>query len=299
MIHNHTLISPEAIRQPWPPAVFDKIAYYARQRSLSTADTRDRIKEDFPGLVWDERRFYNRLTEERKQIRHRDSENRVFNTMDLAAKVASLASSDANLSCRVIKTMENMFNELCDQLRVDPTSAASRVFTSSSPPTSAGGGGSVGASGASMTMTSPMSTSPGLYPSSGTSGTPQTSDHLVTYPGCIISVKSTSNQKGRPSSMSSPTADSNYGLGLGASSSLNDRKRSLSDECFTRTGLPSATASSFGSAMNAPSMMGHLDISAAAASGLGGSLSGLDPVMPGNSGLLMMQGGNCEQFSDA
>ncbi|KAG0004151.1 hypothetical protein BGZ65_000848 [Modicella reniformis] len=276
MVHNHPLISPDAIRQPWPSAVFDRIAFYAKQRNLSTSDTRDRIKEDFPDLIWDERRFYNRLTEERKQIKQRDSENRVFSTMEMAARVASLSSSDANLSCRVMSVLENVLMEICDQLRIDPAGAGSRVMAT--PPTSAGGGGSGGAS-SSMSMTSP--TSPGFCPSS--SPPQSSSDYVVTYPGCVISVKSTTNQKGRPSSISSPVVDSSYGLGLGTSL-MNDRKRSLSEDCFTRSGIPggpSTTTASFGSAMSAQ-MMGHLDMSAATTGTippLASSLPSLDPTV--------------------
>ncbi|KAF9282727.1 hypothetical protein BGZ68_005779 [Mortierella alpina] len=305
MVHNHPLISPDDIRQPWPAAVFDRIAFYANQRNLTTSETRERIKEDFPDLVWDERRFYNRLTEERKQIRLRDSESRVFSTMDLAARVASLASADATLSHRVTSSLESVLAEICEQLRIDPAGAGSRVLLTSPTSSSAGGGGgsvagisSTGTQPMNMGMTSPTATSPGICNStSSLSSSPLSpSDYVVTYPGCVISVKSTPNQKGRPSSISSPVVD--YGLGLGMSP-LNDRKRSLSDECFTRHGIggngggshhPSAAPPSFGSAMSATQMMNHLDMTAAAAvastgvNSLQGSLPGLDAsVMPGNS----------------
>ncbi|KAF8952366.1 hypothetical protein BGZ46_003501 [Entomortierella lignicola] len=290
MNHNHALISPDDIRQPWPAAVFDRIAFYANQRCLSTAETRERIKDDFPDLVWDERRFYNRLTEERKQIKLRDSEIRVFSTMDLAARVASLASADPGLSYRVTTSLENVLVEICEHLRIDPAGANSRVMPS---PSSSAGGGGLGAS-SSMNMTSPTSTSPGFSPTSSISS-PNSSDYVVTYPGCIISVKSTPNQKGRPS-ISSPVVDTSYGLGLGMSP-LNDRKRSLSEECFTRHGIgggPSAATPSFSSAMSATQMMSHLDMTAASGNvaPLQGSISSLDPsAIPGNTGLLMMQGG--------
>ncbi|KAF9909990.1 hypothetical protein EC991_007609 [Linnemannia zychae] len=278
MVHNHPLISPDDIRQPWPANVFDRIAFYANQRNLTTSETRERIKEDFPDLVWDERRFYNRLTEERKQIRLRDSESRVFSTMDLAARVASLASADPSLSYKVTSSLENVLVEICEQLRIDPAGAGSRVLTS--PPSSAGGGqpGGVGVSGlgatsgivggvgptSSMNMTSPTSASSGFCSSSSSSSPLSPSDYVVTYPGCVISVKNTPNQKGRPSSISSPVVDSAYGLGLGMSP-LNDRKRSLSEECFTRHGIggsgPSGATPSFGSAMTAQ-MISQLDIGA-------------------------------------
>ncbi|KAF8934959.1 hypothetical protein BGZ52_002264 [Haplosporangium bisporale] len=264
MVHNHPLISPDDIRQPWPTAVFDRIAYYANQRNLTTSETRERIKEDFPDLVWDERRFYNRLTEERKQIRLRDSETRVFSTMDLAARVASLASADPSLSYKVNSSLENVLVEICEQLRIDPAGASSRVVTS--PPSSAGGGmsggSSMGGMATAMSVTSPTSASSSCCPStSSTSSSPLTaSDYVVTYPGCVISVKTTPNQKGRPSSVSSPIVDANYGLGLGMSP-LNDRKRSLSEECFTRHELGGPGPASFGSAMSATHMMSHLDMS--------------------------------------
>ncbi|KAG0086606.1 hypothetical protein BGZ93_011415 [Podila epicladia] len=265
MVHNHPLTSPDDIRQPWPAAVFDRISYYANQRNLTTSETRERIKEDFPDLVWDERRFYNRLTEERKQIRLRDSETRVFSTMDLAARVASLASADPSLSYKVNSSLENVLVEICEQLRIDPAGASARVVTS--PPSSAGGGmsggSSMGGMATAMSVTSPTSASSSCCPSSSSSSSSPltTSDYVVTYPGCVISVKTTPNQKGRPSSVSSPTVDANYGLGLGMSP-LNDRKRSLSEECFTRHELGGPGGpTSFGSAMSATHMMSHLDMS--------------------------------------
>ncbi|KAF9426173.1 hypothetical protein BGZ94_006855 [Podila epigama] len=371
MVHNHPLISPDDIRQPWPQAVFDRIAFYANQRNLTTSETRERIKDDFPDLVWDERRFYNRLTEERKQIRLRDSETRVFSTMDLAARVASIASADPSLSYKVNSSLENVLVEICEQLRIDPAGASSRVVTSPPPmsssstcsSSSAGGGmGAIGGmagipggmnqasvagitlggmamsmaanssstsstSSASMSVTSPTSTNPTCCPStSSTSSSPLTSsDYVVTYPGCVISVKTAPNQKGRPSSVSSPVADASYGLGLGLSPP-NDRKRSLSDDCFTRQefGGPSpGPTPSFGAAMNTTHMMSHLDISSSGVplpghhhhhhphhpqhphqqqhnqqqqqqqqhpqQSLSGGLAGLDSTaIPGNPGLLIM-----------
>ncbi|KAF9974390.1 hypothetical protein BGZ73_002215 [Actinomortierella ambigua] len=262
MVHNHPLTSPDDIRQPWPQGVFDRISFYANQRNLTTAETRERIKEEFPDLVWDERRFYNRLTEERKQIKLRDSETRVFSTMDLAAKVASLASADPTLSYKVTSSLENVLVEICEQLRIDPAGASSRVITS--PPPSAGGGGggsggvTVGSSslGAAMSMTSPTTASPN-YPSSSASSPLSSSDYVVTYPGCVISVKNTPTQKGRPSSTSSPVVDPSLAVGLGMSP-LNDRKRSLSEECFTRPGVPPpGPSAAFG--MNTTHMMTSLD----------------------------------------
>ncbi|KAG0264157.1 hypothetical protein DFQ27_001391 [Actinomortierella ambigua] len=268
MVHNHPLTSPDDIRQPWPQGVFDRISFYANQRNLTTAETRERIKEEFPDLVWDERRFYNRLTEERKQIKLRDSETRVFSTMDLAAKVASLASADPTLSYKVTSSLENVLVEICEQLRIDPAGASSRVITS--PPPSAGGGGggggsgsgggiSVGSSslGAAMSMTSPTTTSPN-YPSSSASSPLSSSDYVVTYPGCVISVKNTPTQKGRPSSTSSPVVDPSLAVGLGMSP-LNDRKRSLSEECFSRPGIPPPPGASTAFGMGASHMMTSLD----------------------------------------
>ncbi|KAG0358451.1 hypothetical protein BGX24_005970, partial [Mortierella sp. AD032] len=225
--------------------------------------------------------------------------------MDLAARVASLASADPSLSYKVTSSLENVLVEICEQLRIDPAGAGSRVLTS--PPSSAGGGqpGGVGGSGfgaagsimggvgpaSSMNMTSPTSASSGFCSSSSSSSPLSPSDYVVTYPGCVISVKNTPNQKGRPSSISSPVVDSAYGLGLGMSP-LNDRKRSLSEECFTRHGIggngSSGAAPSFGSAMTATQMITQLDM----ATPLQGALSGLD-----SSGLLMMQSGGYHPHS--
>jgi len=58
------LIPPENLPAPWPPSVLQKITEYANS-GLPTGDIRQLMQQEFPNLPWDERRFYNRLAEER------------------------------------------------------------------------------------------------------------------------------------------------------------------------------------------------------------------------------------------
>ena len=50
--------------RPWPPSMLERIAYYVNL-GVRTNEIRTAIQREFPDQPWDERRFYNRLSDER------------------------------------------------------------------------------------------------------------------------------------------------------------------------------------------------------------------------------------------
>ncbi|CAG8519867.1 3100_t:CDS:2 [Paraglomus occultum] len=62
--HNHELIPPELMPRPWPTSMLERIAYYVNL-GVRTNEIRTAIQREFPDQPWDERRFYNRLSDER------------------------------------------------------------------------------------------------------------------------------------------------------------------------------------------------------------------------------------------
>ncbi|CAI2164922.1 9670_t:CDS:2 [Funneliformis geosporum] len=116
--HNHDLI-PENLPVPWPPSALQRIIEYANS-GLSTGDIRQLMKQEFPHLPWDERRFYNRLAEERKKIKIRETERRVNETIVLAARVASLACSNQKYTEKVQIVLKQALEDICESSNIDP-----------------------------------------------------------------------------------------------------------------------------------------------------------------------------------
>ncbi|GBC06673.1 hypothetical protein RclHR1_00070040 [Rhizophagus clarus] len=162
--HNHDLI-PENIPAPWPPNVLQRIAEYANS-GLSTGDIRQLMQQEFPNLSWDERRFYNRLAEERKKIKIRETEKRVVETIILAARVASLACSSHEYTNKVKAVLQQAFDDICESANIDSTSVTSLSQDN-------------------MTTITLSSSS--------------TADIICNYPAGSITVKNIPAQKGRPS----------------------------------------------------------------------------------------------------
>ncbi|CAG8520511.1 9071_t:CDS:2 [Funneliformis mosseae] len=116
--HNHDLI-PENLPVPWPPSALQRIIEYASS-GLPTGDIRQLMQQEFPHLPWDERRFYNRLAEERKKIKIRETERRVAETIVLAARVASLACSNQEHTDQVQTILQQALEDICESTNIDP-----------------------------------------------------------------------------------------------------------------------------------------------------------------------------------
>ncbi|CAG8680514.1 5808_t:CDS:2, partial [Dentiscutata erythropus] len=166
--HNHDLIPPEHIPEPWPPNVLQRIADLANS-GLSTGDIRNTMQLEFPNLLWDERRFYNRLAEERKKLKIRDTEQRVIDTIVLAARIASLACSNKEYTDKIHNVLHKTFEDICRCAKIDP----SAIFNDNL------------STYGDMTVITPSTSS--------------SADIICTYPAGIITVKNIPGQKGRPS----------------------------------------------------------------------------------------------------
>ncbi|KAI8072502.1 hypothetical protein BC940DRAFT_364956 [Gongronella butleri] len=105
--HNHEMMSPSEMIKAWPAQVNDMIIYLAQQH-LQTHEIRDAVKQRFPDITWNERRFYNRLTEERKRIRQRYTVDRTRRLLSLSAQLCALVASNEEWAQCVQGDMQRM-----------------------------------------------------------------------------------------------------------------------------------------------------------------------------------------------
>ncbi|ORX54622.1 hypothetical protein DM01DRAFT_1407444 [Hesseltinella vesiculosa] len=105
--HNHDMMSPDEMVKAWPVEVNDMIIYLAQQH-LQTHEIRDAVKRRFPDISWNERRFYNRLTEERKRIRQRYTVDRTRRLLTLSAQLCALVASNEEWAQCVQGDMQRM-----------------------------------------------------------------------------------------------------------------------------------------------------------------------------------------------
>ncbi|KAI8876172.1 hypothetical protein K501DRAFT_134176, partial [Backusella circina FSU 941] len=117
--HNHTLMDPNEIERSWPKEVTHLIFALARQR-LTTHDIRTRVQKQFPSIHWNERRFYNRLSEERQKIKLRDSVDRTHQLNHIWGRVCMVAAGNDDLSKIVEQQLNMLFQSVCETVQVDP-----------------------------------------------------------------------------------------------------------------------------------------------------------------------------------
>ncbi|CEP15873.1 hypothetical protein [Parasitella parasitica] len=117
--HNHEMMSPEEMVKAWPAEVNEMIIQLARQR-LQTHEIREAVKQQFPDISWNERRFYNRLTEERKRIRQRGVVERSQRILLLAAQLCSVVASNEEWAFAVDTELQRMFENFCQLARLTP-----------------------------------------------------------------------------------------------------------------------------------------------------------------------------------
>lgn len=117
--HNHDMMSPEEMVKAWPAEVNEMIIQLARQR-LQTHEIREAVKQQFPDISWNERRFYNRLTEERKRIRQRGVVERSQRLLMLSARLCSVIASNEDWAMCVESDLQRMFENFCQLARLTP-----------------------------------------------------------------------------------------------------------------------------------------------------------------------------------
>lgn len=115
--HNHEMMSPDEMVKAWPVEVNEMIIELARQR-LQTHEIREAVRQQFPDISWNERRFYNRLTEERKRIRQRGVVERSQRLLLLSARLCSIVASNEEWSNAVESELQRMFENFCQMARL-------------------------------------------------------------------------------------------------------------------------------------------------------------------------------------
>lgn len=124
--HNHEMMSPEEMVKAWPIEVNEMIIQLARQR-LQTHEIREAVKSQFPEISWNERRFYNRLTEERKRIRQRGVVERSQRLLMLSARLCSVIASNEEWAHCVESDLQRMFENFCQLARLTPENISTLV----------------------------------------------------------------------------------------------------------------------------------------------------------------------------
>ncbi|KAI9243600.1 hypothetical protein BY458DRAFT_530514 [Sporodiniella umbellata] len=111
-IHNHSLMKPEEIKKDWPREVCEMIFSLARQR-LPTHEIRQRVRDRHPTISWDDRRFYNRLSEERQKMKQRDIAARTSHLTNLSAQICMLNAGSEDLSRYVENKLRALLEDTC------------------------------------------------------------------------------------------------------------------------------------------------------------------------------------------
>lgn len=120
-IHNHPLLKPDEIKKEWPREVSEKIFELARQR-LPTNEIRQQVREQYPDISWDDRRFYNRLSEERQKMKQRDTALRTIRLVNLSAQICMVNAGSEDLSHYVESKLTSLLEDTCKFANVNSSS---------------------------------------------------------------------------------------------------------------------------------------------------------------------------------
>lgn len=120
------MMDPKDMIKTWPAEVNSFIIQLARQR-MQTHEIRDIVKQRFPDITWNERRFYNRLTEERKRIRQRDVMDRVQKLLLLSARLCSVVAAHDDWFVNVESDLVRILDHYYHLSRLSPESLSSLV----------------------------------------------------------------------------------------------------------------------------------------------------------------------------
>lgn len=120
-VHNHPLLRPDEIKKEWPREVSEKIFELARQR-LPTNEIRQLVREQYPDISWDDRRFYNRLSEERQKMKQRDTAMRTIRLVNLSAQICMVNAGSEDLSHYVENKLLGLLEDTCKFANVNSNS---------------------------------------------------------------------------------------------------------------------------------------------------------------------------------
>ncbi|KAI8143742.1 hypothetical protein BJV82DRAFT_609256 [Fennellomyces sp. T-0311] len=120
MIHNHTLMRPEEIERGWPKEVHEMICRLARER-MTTQEIRQQVQAQFNTITWNERRFYNRLSEERQKIRQQETIDRAHRLTGTWTKICMAAAGCDELTEFAQTQVLQLLHTVCDmaQIQID------------------------------------------------------------------------------------------------------------------------------------------------------------------------------------
>ncbi|KAI8342484.1 hypothetical protein BC941DRAFT_466154 [Chlamydoabsidia padenii] len=116
--HNHDLMRPEEIETPWPKEVIELICELARQR-LPTQEIRSRVQSQFTTISWNERRFHNRLSDERQKIRYRDAGQRARYLTGIWTKICMVSAGHEDLADYVEEDLIKLLETVCKSTNTD------------------------------------------------------------------------------------------------------------------------------------------------------------------------------------
>ncbi|KAG2177670.1 hypothetical protein INT44_008184 [Umbelopsis vinacea] len=147
--HNHEMMHPDDMVKSWPKEVTDMIVDLARKR-WATHEIRSYVQNEFQGIIWNERRFYNRLSEERKKIKHRETVDRVQRLTNITTRLCTVAAASDEWTNHAEQELIKLFNSCCQFAHIVPDSIPSPI--ESSVLTDDGTDGSLSLSPASQSM---------------------------------------------------------------------------------------------------------------------------------------------------
>ncbi|ORZ19403.1 hypothetical protein BCR42DRAFT_489351 [Absidia repens] len=118
--HNHELMRPEEIDNGWPKEMLDLISDLTRQR-MATPEIRSRVQLLYAHVPWNERRFYNRLSEERQKLRVLDAQARVQQLQGIWSNLVTASAASQELTDMAVTELNRMVDQLCGITQTDPT----------------------------------------------------------------------------------------------------------------------------------------------------------------------------------
>lgn len=124
--HNHEMMHPDDMVKSWPKEVTDMIVDLARKR-WATHEIRSYVQNEFQGIIWNERRFYNRLSEERKKIKHRETVERVQRLTNLTTRLCTVAAASDEWTVHAEQELIKLFTSCCKFAHVVPDSIPSPI----------------------------------------------------------------------------------------------------------------------------------------------------------------------------
>lgn len=122
------MLKPEEIKKEWPREVSEKIFELARKR-LPTNEIRQQVREQYPNISWDDRRFYNRLSEERQKMKQRDTAMRTIRLINLCSQICMVNAGNEDLSHYVESRLLSILEDTCKFSNMSPSSVAAPIST--------------------------------------------------------------------------------------------------------------------------------------------------------------------------